>query len=112
MPDFPIASQRILDTPVGQVVGASYRWQGGQYCAIHAPRGVVGCGLFDVRCADEFGMAVAIVKGTPQKPLFEPEDILAGRVMAASKAAALLGVVPGMTGLEAVGKLVDGPSAV
>jgi uncharacterized protein YunC (DUF1805 family) len=105
MSEFPIASQRTIETPAGPVVGASYRWEGGQYCAIHAPRGVVGCGLFDIACADEFGMAVAIVKGTPQKPLFEPEDILAGRVLAVSKAAATLGVAPGMTGLEAVEKM-------
>lgn len=108
MPNFPIASQRIVETPYGPVVGSSYRWEGGQYCAVHAPRGVVGCGLFDVPVADEFGMAVAIVKGTPQHPLFEPEDILAGRIVSASRAAAKLGVTVGMTGLEAVEKLSKG----
>lgn len=106
MPAFPFATQRTLETPHGPVVGSSYRWQGGQYCAVHAPLGVVGCGLFDTVCADEFGMAVAIVKGTPEHPLFEPEDILAGRIVKISRAAANLGVAVGMTGLEAVGKLV------
>lgn len=108
MPEFPIASQRVVETPFGPVVGSSYRWEGGQYCAVHAARGVVGCGLFDVPVADEFGMAVAIVKGTPQHPLFEPEDILSGRIVSASRAAAKLGVTVGMTGLEAVEKLANG----
>lgn len=108
MSNFPLAAQRVVETPHGPVVGSSYRWEGGQYCAVHAPRGVVGCGLFDIPCADEFGMAVAIVKGTPQHPLFEPEDILAGRIVATSKAAAKLGVTVGMTGMEAVEKFSDG----
>lgn len=107
MSEFPLAAQRVLETPVGPVVGSSYRWEGGQYCAIHAPRGVVGCGLFDVACADEFGMAVAIVKGTPQHPLFEPEDILTSRIVATSQAAAKLGVAVGMTGLEAVERMTQ-----
>ena len=106
---FPLASQRTLETPFGPVVGSSYRWQGGQYCAVHAPCGVVGCGLFDTVCADEFGMAVAIVKGTPEKPLFEPEDILAGRIVKISRAAANLGVAVGMSGLEAVERMMKRP---
>ena len=44
MSALPQANQRTLDTPFGQAVGASYRWEGGQYCAIHTARGVVACG--------------------------------------------------------------------
>ena len=54
MPSLPQAEQRVLETPFGPVVGASYRWDGGQYCAIHTSRGVVGCGIFDLACADRF----------------------------------------------------------
>ena len=44
----PEATQRVVETPYGRAVGSSYRWEGGQYCAIHTARGVVGCGIFDV----------------------------------------------------------------
>jgi uncharacterized protein YunC (DUF1805 family) len=106
MTTLPHASQREIQTPYGPVIGASYRWDGGQYCAIHTARGVVGCGLYDVACADEFGMAVAIAKGTPAAPLREPEDLYTARIVRVSTAAAALGVAPGMTGLEAVGKML------
>jgi uncharacterized protein YunC (DUF1805 family) len=108
----PQASHRVLDTPHGQAIGASYRWPGGQYCAIHTHRGIVGCGIYDVKVAEEFGMAVAIAKGTPARPLCEPEDLFGARIVAATAAAAGLGIQPGMTGMEALGKLLaaDAPS--
>lgn len=101
----PTAQQRQLDTPHGPAIGASYRWTGGQYCAIHTARGVVGCGIFDLASADVFGMAFAIARGTPEKPLCEPEDLYEARIVGVSAAARKLGIVEGMTGLEAVGKM-------
>jgi uncharacterized protein YunC (DUF1805 family) len=103
----PQATQRQLDTPNGPAIGASYRWQGGQYCAIHTARGLVGCGIFDVHVAGEFGMAVAIAKGTPAKPLVEPEDLYNAKIVAVSEPAKALGIVPGMTGSEALAKLLE-----
>jgi uncharacterized protein YunC (DUF1805 family) len=102
----PQATQRVLQTPHGQAIGASYAWPGGQYCAIHTHRGIVGCGIYDVKVAEEFGMAVAIAKGTPANPLREPEDLFGARIVATTSAAARLGVEPGMTGLEALARLL------
>lgn len=102
----PRARQEELKTPFGPVIGSSYAWEGGQYCAIHTARGVVGCGLYDVACADEFNMAVAIAKGTPQCPLREPEDLLQATIVRCSRVAEQIGVSPGMSGLEAVEKLL------
>jgi uncharacterized protein YunC (DUF1805 family) len=102
----PEANQRTLDTPFGPVIGASYRWQGGQYCAIHTARGVVGCGIFDLSCADVFSMAFAIARGTPEHPLREPEDLFAARIVEVSSAAHAQGIRPGMTGLEAIGQML------
>jgi uncharacterized protein YunC (DUF1805 family) len=102
----PHAVQRTLETPHGAAIGASYRWTGGQYCAIHTARGVLGCGLFDVQVASEFGMAVAIAKGTPQQPLVEPEDLYQAKIVAVSEAARQLGINPGMSGSEALEKLL------
>ncbi len=100
------AEQRLLDTPHGQAIGASYQWSGGQYCAIHTSRGIVGCGIFDVACATQFGMALAIARGTPQTPLRRPEDLYAARIVAISEPAARLGIETGMTGLEALEKML------
>jgi uncharacterized protein YunC (DUF1805 family) len=102
----PDADQRTLTTPHGDAIGASYSWQGGQYCAIHTSKGIVGCGIYDIACANEFGMAIAIAKGTPECPLREPEDLYEAKIVAASDAALQLGISPGMTGIEALERLL------
>jgi uncharacterized protein YunC (DUF1805 family) len=102
----PTARNEILNTPHGQALGTSYRWPGGQYCAIHTSRGIVGCGIYDVNIAGEFGMAVAIARGTPAKPLCEPEDLYEAKIVEASEPARKLGIEPGMTGMEALTKLL------
>jgi uncharacterized protein YunC (DUF1805 family) len=111
MTPLPIGRQEELQTPYGPVLGSSFRWQGGQYCAILTPRGLVGCGIFDIETANEFGQAVAIAKGTPARPLCEPEDLYHAKIVGMTDAAAQLGVTVGMTGLEAVGKLMAGEAS-
>ena len=102
----PIVTRRTLATPHGSAVGMSSRWANGQYCAIFTERGVVGCGIFDIPVCDEFTMAVAIARGTPEKPLVEPEDLYEAKIVGVSRLAAEYGVTEGMTGLEAVGALL------
>ncbi len=106
MTKLPKAEHRELDTPFGAAVGAAYAWDGGQYCAIHTHRGVVGCGIYDIECADKFGMAFAIARGTPEHPLREPEDLYEATIVAASTAAAAMGINPGMSGLEALRQML------
>ena len=55
-PPLPIAQQRVLQTPHGPALGTSYAWPGGQYCAIHTANGLVGCGIYDIRSANEFNL--------------------------------------------------------
>jgi uncharacterized protein YunC (DUF1805 family) len=105
--DLPIAQNRTLDFAAGQAIGSTYQWPGGQYCAIHTARGLVGCGIYDIRAANEFNLAVAIARGTPQKPLREPEDLFNAKILEVSTAAEGLGVKPGMTGREAVEKMLS-----
>jgi uncharacterized protein YunC (DUF1805 family) len=105
--ELPVANQRTLDTPHGKAIGTSYRWPGGQYCAIHTGRGIVGCGIYDVHVAGEFGMAVAIARGTPANPLCEPEDLFDAKIVECSEPAKKIGITPGMTGMEALGKLLS-----
>ena len=102
----PIAKHTIIETARGQAVGAAYAWPGGQYCAIHTHRGLVGCGIYDVKIAGEFGMAVAIARGTPARPLREPEDLLGATIVEVSPPAEKLGLRPGMTGKEALETLL------
>lgn len=100
------AQHRLIRTSTGEAVGAEYAWIGGQYCAIHAPGGVIGCGIYDLAVADEFNLAVAIAKGTPEKPLRTPEELLTATILATTRRAAAMGIKPGMTGAEALEKLM------
>lgn len=91
-----------LSFPAGQALGCSYRWPGGQYCVIHTDRGILACGLYDCRIATQFGLAVAVARGTPACPLREPEDLLAAKIAEVSESAATLGIQVGMSGQAAL----------
>src|SRR5947207_8043728 len=97
---------RTISRPIqfknGCAIGISNRWQRGQYCTILTEAGLVGCGIYDVKTAGEFGQAVAIARGTPQKPLVDPEDLFDARIVEATPQALALGIRVGMTGREAV----------
>jgi len=86
----------------GCAVGISNRWRQGQYCTILTEAGLVGCGIYDVHTAGEFGQAVAIARGTPQNPLVNPEDLLDAKIVDATGPAKKLGITIGMSGREAV----------
>src|SRR5262245_39130379 len=86
----------------GCAIGVSNRWHKGQYCTILTEAGLVGCGIYDVKVAAEFGQAVAIARGTPAKPLVNPEDLFEAKIVDATPQAKSLGIQIGMTGREAV----------
>ena len=75
---------RTISRPIrfenGCAIGISNRWHKGQYCTLLTEAGLVGCGIYDVKTAAEFGQAVAIARGTPQKPLVNPEDLLDAKI--------------------------------
>jgi uncharacterized protein YunC (DUF1805 family) len=85
----------------GSAIGISNRWHNGQYCVLLTEAGLVGCGIYDVKTAAEFGQAVAIARGTPQKPLVDPEDLLDAKIVDATPQAQELGIQIGMTGRQA-----------
>ena len=97
---------RVISRPLqfknGCAVGISNRWHKGQYCTILTEAGIVGCGIYDVKTAGEFGQAIAIARGTPQKPLVNPEDLFDAKIVDATPKAKELGITIGMTGREAV----------
>ena len=106
----PRSVQRKIQTPAGEALGISNRWHKGQYCAILTKAGIVGCGIYDVDVCSEFGLAMAIAKGTPAKPLVEPEDLFESKIVRTSKPAAELGITVGMTGREALDILLAAES--
>ena len=104
--DLPRVTDRVIETPVGRAIGHSARWEGGQYCALITRKGLIGCGAYHVPTMEHFGQAVAIARGTPEKPLCEPEDLFHARIVEASRQAQELGVRVGDTGLEALAKML------
>lgn len=106
----PRSISRPLQFKNGCAIGISNRWHKGQYCMILTEAGLVGCGIYDVKTAAEFDQAVAIARGTPQKPLVNPEDLFDARIVDATPQAKALGIQIGMTGREAVELLLAAPA--
>jgi uncharacterized protein YunC (DUF1805 family) len=98
----PRTVSRELHFANGTAIGVSNRWNKGQYCSILTEAGIVGCGIYDLETAAEFSLAIAICKGTPAKPLVEPEDLFDSRIVGATPQAEAMGIRKGITGKEAV----------
>ena len=102
----PRSTSRPLQFDNGTAIGISNRWERGQYCSILTRAGIVGCGIYDLKTAAEFGQAIAIAKGTPAKPLVEPEDLFEAKIVGVTPQAEALGISVGMTGREAVERML------
>lgn len=102
----PHSETRAMKFENGEALGFSHRWRGGQYCSILTEYGIVGCGIYDIETPTEFGQAIAIAKGTPACPLSTPEDLLEAKIVNMTPHAAACGITIGMTGREAVEKML------
>ena len=102
----PRTINRPMQFQNGCAIGISNQWERGQYCSILTRAGIVGCGIYDIQTPAEFGQAIAIAKGTPQQPLVEPEDLLDAKIVAATPQAKSMGIQVGMTGREAVERML------
>src|SRR5947208_9487933 len=107
----PRTVQRQLRFENGQAIGISNRWDKGQYCSILTAAGIVGCGIYDLVTPAEFDQAIAIAKGTPANPLVEPEDLLEAPIVGLTPKAASYGIAVGMSGREAVERMLQAESA-
>ncbi len=107
--ELPLSTQRPIEFEHGTAIGSSHRWQGGQYCSILTHAGIVGCGIYDLATAAEFGHAIAIARGTPQIPLVEPEDLFDAKIVGVTPQAAESGIRIGMTGRQAVELMLQTP---
>jgi uncharacterized protein YunC (DUF1805 family) len=102
----PRSIARPMQFTNGVALGVSNRWRNGQYCVIMTEAGLVGCGIYDMKTPAEFGQALAIARGTPAQPLVEPEDLLDAKIVDATPQARHLGIAVGMTGREAVERML------
>jgi uncharacterized protein YunC (DUF1805 family) len=102
----PRIDQREMQFAGGTAIGLSQRWVGGQCCAIQTAAGIVGCGIYDLHTPAEFGQAIAIARGTPTNPLAEPEDLLDAKIVGCTPKAEAFGIINGMTGRQAVEKML------
>ncbi len=107
----PQTISRPLQFKNGCAIGISNRWRQGQYCSILTEAGIVGCGIYDVKTAAEFGQAIAIAKGTPEHPLIDPEDLFDAKIVGLTPQASSLGIEIGMSGHEAVELLLASTNA-
>lgn len=105
----PRHESRAMQFEHGTAIGISNRWRGGQYCSILTHAGIVGCGIYDLETPAEFGQAIAIAKGTPANPLVEPEDLLDAKIVGTTPLAHEMGIEIGMTGREAVERMLRTP---
>lgn len=103
----PRTTHRELQFEHGTAIGMSHRWEKGQYCSILTAAGIVGCGIYDLETPAEFDQAIAIAKGTPACPLVEPEDLFDARIVGVTPRAASFGIQVGMTGREAVERMLQ-----
>lgn len=90
---------------VTSALGLEVSWDGGQYVQIIAEKGIVTCGVVDIAVMEKFGAAIALTRGTPEKPLRTVDDLLNARILEVTSAAAARGVEKGMSGKDALARL-------
>ena len=79
----------------------TFATQNTKILVIRATRGLLGCGYISVETAAKVGDALAVVSGVASY-----EDMLRAPVKAVSPAAEALGVRPGMSGRDALLKML------
>jgi len=87
--------------------GLEVTWEGGQFVMIVAEKGLISCGVIDKQVMERFDAAIAIARGTPEKPLVTTEDLLAAKIADVTQKAAAMGVEVGMQG-EAALEIISG----
>jgi len=68
---------------------------------IVAEKGFIMCGFLNIEVAEGFGVAAAVVSGVKNF-----QDVLSGQIKAVTSKAKSLGIEPGMSGLEALKRML------
>ena len=86
-------------------LGFSVQWDEGQFVMLITDKGLISCGIVDMKIIEKFNFAATVTHGTPEAPLVTVDDLLKAKIHYISTKAAEYGVKPGMTGAEALDKL-------
>ncbi len=86
-------------------LGLEAAWSDSQFVMIITDKGVVACGVVDKEVMNRAGAAIAIARGTREKPLKSVEDLLGATIVDVTDKAAGYGVTLGMTGRQALDAL-------
>ena len=95
----PVATQGL------PALGLEAAWSNSQFVMIITEKGVVACGVVDKEVMNRAGAAIAIARGTREKPLKSVEDLLAATIVDVTDQAAGYGVTLGMSGRQALDAL-------
>lgn len=83
-------------------LGLQVSWEGGQFVMVVARSGLVSCGVVDMAVMEKFGAAIALTRGTPERPLRTVEDLMQAVILEVTAEAAARGVAKGMSGKDAL----------
>lgn len=99
---------KLQPVKIGDVEGIWVKVQGpfGSFMFAVAKDAILTCGAFDAEVLDHFGFLMARVRGTEEHPLKEFEDMLCAKVDRYTTKARALGVVEGISGLEALRRML------
>lgn len=95
---------RVLPVSTGgaPALGLEVAWNDSQFVMIVTDRGVVACGVVDKEVMQRAGAAIAIARGTREKPLVTVDDLLNAKIADVTEKAAEYGARAGMTGRDAL----------
>ncbi len=88
-------------------MGLEVAWADSQFVMIVTDRGLVACGVIDKEVMNRAGAAIAIARGTREKPLKSVDELLAATIVDVTDRAAAYGIQPGMSGREALERLSE-----
>jgi uncharacterized protein YunC (DUF1805 family) len=83
-------------------LGLTAAWEDSQFVVIITKKGMVACGVVDKNVMQNVGAAIAISRGTKEKPLVTIDDLLNAKIMDVTEKAADYGIKVGMSGKEAL----------
>lgn len=94
-------STEVIDFKGGKALGVLIEMGTAPLVLIKAPKGFVMCGYLNMQTANRLGDAAALVKGVKSF-----DDVLNAKVVEVSEKARALGVVEGLSGREALERMI------
>ena len=89
-------NKKVYQTPNGLVEGVQVKWSGFNILLAAGTKGFLACPAIDVDACEEYGIATAIIKSTPDNPIGTLERFSNRKVTKANAKAEALGIKEGM----------------